>query len=175
MIAATDDLRQRRGPRLGGATPPSRTPAHATHGCWPSSRSSRRARQQLPATSCSPATPGLPGPQGRTALPTAPARATSAHIALIGHITQAELQDRTEHDRARQRVHKPPDLDRVPAHQAAARRRQPQPLAGTGMDLLAGTLQHARQAGELRLDKHARALVVGRIHPPRPIPRRPTA
>ena len=57
---------------------------------------------------------------------TAPARATSAHIALIGHITQTELR-RNHHDRALQRLPQPHPADRLPTTAPAARRRPPRP------------------------------------------------
>jgi hypothetical protein len=90
---------------------------------------------------------------------TAPARATSAHISLIGHITQTELRHHTNTIELANGF-----MNRLLI--IACRRTRllpeggnPDPLAGTGLDrFLAATLQHARTAGELRLDQDARAL-----------------
>ena len=90
---------------------------------------------------------------------TAPARATSAHIALIGHITQAELRHHTNTIELANGFINRLILIACRRTRLLPEGGNPEPLAGTGLDrLLAGTLQHARQAGELRLDKHARAL-----------------
>ena len=90
---------------------------------------------------------------------TAPARATSAHIALIGHITQAELRHHTNTIELANGFMNRLILIACRRTRLLPEGGNPEPLAGTGLDrLLAGTLQHARQAGELRLDKHARAL-----------------
>ena len=90
---------------------------------------------------------------------TAPARATDAHISLIGHITQAELRRHTTTIElangylnrflliACRRVRLLPEGGK------------PDPLDGTDLDrLLTTTLRHARKAGQLRLDQHAREL-----------------
>src|ERR1035441_4781575 len=69
---------------------------------------------------------------------TAPARASTAHIAIIGHITQHELRRHTTSlelangyipplPRPRQRLHQPGAADRLPPTAAAARRRRPRP------------------------------------------------
>jgi len=90
---------------------------------------------------------------------TAPARATNAHIALIGHITATELRHHVNTIELTNGF-----LNRLLL--IACRRTRllpeggnPQPLAGTGLEnLLKGTIEHARTAGELHLDEHARAL-----------------
>ena len=64
---------------------------------------------------------------------TAPARATGAHISMIGHITHAELRHHLTARRARQRAREPLPALRLPPHPPAARRRQRDPLAGTGL------------------------------------------
>jgi hypothetical protein len=90
---------------------------------------------------------------------TAPARATSAHIALIGHITQAELRHHTNTIELANGFMNRLILIACRRTRLLPEGGNPEPLAGTGLDrLLAGTLQHARHAGELRLDEHARAL-----------------
>jgi hypothetical protein len=88
---------------------------------------------------------------------TAPARASAAHISIIGHITQAELRQHLTHI----------ELANGLANRfliCACRRTRllpeganPDPLKGTGLiAVLGGAIQHARSAGRLRLDKHAR-------------------
>src|SRR5215212_10119725 len=84
---------------------------------------------------------------------TSPARATSAHIALIGHITQHELRRHiTQTDLANGY------LNRILLIACRRQRLLPEgghhhPLAGTGLTRqLAATLKHARTAGQLRLD-----------------------
>ena len=87
---------------------------------------------------------------------TAPARAISAHISLIGHITATELRHHTNTIELANGF-----MNRLLI--IACRRTRllpeggdPEPLAGTGLDrLLAATLPHARDAVELRLDEHA--------------------
>ncbi|MFL5883101.1 MAG: DUF3987 domain-containing protein [Actinomycetota bacterium] len=88
---------------------------------------------------------------------TSPARATSAHIALIGHITQHELRRHiTQTDLANGY------LNRILLIACRRQRLLPEgghhdPLAGTGLTRqLAATLKHARTAGQLRLDPDAR-------------------
>jgi hypothetical protein len=89
----------------------------------------------------------------------APARATGAHVAVIGHITSVELQHHVTPVEvangllnrflliACRRVRLLPDGG------------HPHPLADTGLDrALAITLAAARDAGELRLTEPARAL-----------------
>lgn len=90
---------------------------------------------------------------------TAPARATSAHIALIGHITQDELRRHTTTIELANGY-----LNRILIVACRRQRLLPEgghhdPLAGTGLDrLLAAAVQHARNAGQLRLDAEAREL-----------------
>jgi hypothetical protein len=90
---------------------------------------------------------------------TAPARATTAHIAVIGHITQHELRRHTTSLELANGY-----INRVLL--IACRRQRllpdggdPDPLAGTGLDrLLAAALRQARTAGQVRLDPDAREL-----------------
>jgi hypothetical protein len=90
---------------------------------------------------------------------TSPARATSAHIALIGHITQHELRRHTTQIELANGY-----LNRILI--IACRRQRllpegghPEPLHGTGLTrLLAATLKHAQTAGQVRLDADAREL-----------------
>jgi hypothetical protein len=90
---------------------------------------------------------------------TAPARATGAHIALIGHITQTELRRHTTQIELANGY-----LNRLLI--VACRRQRllpegghPDPLADTGLTrLLAATLKHAQTAGQVRLDADAREL-----------------
>jgi hypothetical protein len=90
---------------------------------------------------------------------TAPARASTAHIALIGHITQHELRRHTTSLELANGY-----INRVLL--IACRRQRllpeggdPDPLAGTGLErLLAAALRQARTAGQVRLDPHAREL-----------------
>jgi len=88
---------------------------------------------------------------------TAPARASTAHITVIGHITQHELRRHTTSTELANGY-----LNRILI--VACRRQRllpegghPDPLAGTGLTrLLAATLKHARQVGQVRLDDPAR-------------------
>ena len=90
---------------------------------------------------------------------TAPARATSAHIAVIGHITQHELRRHISQVELANGY-----LNRILL--VACRRQRllpeggdPDPLAGTGLTrLLAQAHKHAQTAGEVRLDPDAREL-----------------
>ena len=90
---------------------------------------------------------------------TAPAQATGAHVAIIGHITQAELRRHASQVELANGL-----LNRFLI--IAARRVRllpeggdPDPLKHTGLaGYLAATIKHARQAGQLRLDEQARAL-----------------
>jgi len=90
---------------------------------------------------------------------TAPARASAAHIALIGHITATELRHHTTTVELANGF-----LNRF--LMIACRRVRllpeggaPDPLARTGLaKLLAATLKHAQGAGQLRLDQGAREL-----------------
>jgi hypothetical protein len=90
---------------------------------------------------------------------TSPARATSAHIALIGHITQHELRRHTTQGELANGY-----LNRILIIACRRQRLLPEgghhdPLAGTGLtELLAATLKHAQTAGDVRLDPAAREL-----------------
>ena len=90
---------------------------------------------------------------------TAPARATGAHIALIGHITQAELRRHTTTIELANGY-----LNRILIVACRRQRLLPEgghhdPLAATGLTrLLAATLTHAQTAGQIRLDADAREL-----------------
>ena len=90
---------------------------------------------------------------------TAPARATGAHIALIGHITQAELRRHTTTIELANGY-----LNRILIVACRRQRLLPEgghhdPLAGSGLDrLLAAAAARARTAGQLRLDPDARTL-----------------
>lgn len=90
---------------------------------------------------------------------TAPARATGAHIALIGHITQAELRRHTTTIELSNGY-----LNRILIVACRRQRLLPEgghhdPLHATGLTrLLAATLTHAKTAGEVRLDTDAREL-----------------
>jgi hypothetical protein len=90
---------------------------------------------------------------------TAPARATQAHLALIGHITQHELRRHTTSLELANGY-----INRVLL--IACRRQRllpdggdPAPLHNTGLDgLLAAALRQARTAGQVRLDGDTREL-----------------
>ena len=90
---------------------------------------------------------------------TAPARATGAHIALIGHITQAELRRHTTTIELANGY-----LNRILIVACRRQRLLPEgghhdPLHGTGLTrLLAAALTHAQTAGQIRLDADAREL-----------------
>jgi hypothetical protein len=90
---------------------------------------------------------------------TAPARATSAHIALIGHITREELRRHTSSVEIANGYINRILLIAVRRQRLLPEGGNPDPLAGTGLDrLLAATLKHAQTAGEVRLDPAAREL-----------------
>lgn len=88
---------------------------------------------------------------------TAPARASTAHITVIGHITQHELRRHITHTELTNGY-----LNRILIIACRRQRLLPEggdrdPLAGTGLErLLAATLKHARNAGQVRLDPSAR-------------------
>jgi len=90
---------------------------------------------------------------------TAPARATQAHIALIGHITQTELRRHTTTIELSNGY-----LNRFLLIACRRQRLLPEgghhdPLTGSGLPrLLAATLKHAQTAGQIRLDNDAREL-----------------
>jgi hypothetical protein len=88
---------------------------------------------------------------------TAPARASTAHIAVIGHITQHELRRHITSVELANGY-----LNRILIISCRRQRLLPEgghhdPLTATGLDrLLAVTLKHARNAGHVSLDNHAR-------------------
>ncbi|MGZ6565482.1 MAG: DUF3987 domain-containing protein [Solirubrobacteraceae bacterium] len=90
---------------------------------------------------------------------TSPARASTAHIALIGHITQHELRRHTTTLELSNGY-----INRLLL--IACRRQRllpeggdPDPLNGTGLErLLAAALHQARRTGQIRLDPDAREL-----------------
>jgi hypothetical protein len=90
---------------------------------------------------------------------TAPARATDAHISLIGHITAPELRRYATTIEITNGL-----LNRFLVISCRRVRLlpeggKPDPLARTGLGrYLAAALQHARSAGQLRLDQGAREL-----------------
>jgi len=90
---------------------------------------------------------------------TAPARASTAHIAVIGHITQDELRRHITSVELANGY-----LNRILIVCCRRQRLLPEggqhdPLAGTGLTrLLSTTLKHAQTAGEARLDPDAREL-----------------
>jgi hypothetical protein len=90
---------------------------------------------------------------------TAPARASTAHITVIGHITQHELRRHITSTELANGY-----LNRILLIACRRQRLLPDgghhdPLASTGLDrLLAGTLKHAQMAGHVTLDDPAREL-----------------
>ena len=90
---------------------------------------------------------------------TSPARASTAHIAVIGHITQHELRRHITQTELTNGY-----LNRILIIGCRRQRLLPEggqqdPLAGTGLTrLLSATLKHAQTAGEIRLDQDAREL-----------------
>ena len=90
---------------------------------------------------------------------TAPARASTAHIAVIGHITQHELRRHITSTELTNGY-----LNRILLISCRRQRLlpdggHPDPLAATGLtQMLAATLTHARTTGHVRLDDHAREL-----------------
>ncbi|MCA1677871.1 MAG: DUF3987 domain-containing protein [Actinobacteria bacterium] len=90
---------------------------------------------------------------------TAPARSTSAHIALIGHITQDELRRHTTQVELSNGY-----LNRILLIACRRQRLLPEggdhdPLHGTGLTrLLATTVNHGQKAGQVCLDPDARLL-----------------
>jgi hypothetical protein len=88
---------------------------------------------------------------------TAPARASTAHIAVIGHITQHELRRHITQAELANGY-----LNRILIVGCRRQRLLPEggehdPLAGTGLTrMLAATLKHARNAGQVRLADPAR-------------------
>jgi len=90
---------------------------------------------------------------------TAPARASAAHISLIGHITQQELRHHLTAIELANGL-----ANRLVIIACRRTRLLPEggsadPLAGTGLPrALDGAIQHARNTGRLCLDNHAREL-----------------
>ncbi len=89
----------------------------------------------------------------------APARASAAHISLIGHITQAELRHHLSAIELANGL-----ANRFVIIACRRTRLLPEggnadPLHGTGLtSLLAATIEHAKDAGHVRLDAGAREL-----------------
>ena len=90
---------------------------------------------------------------------TAPARASAAHISLIGHITQAELRHHLTQIELANGL-----ANRFVIIACRRTRLLPEggsadPLHGTGLiGMLASAIEHAKGAGRVRLDKPAREL-----------------
>lgn len=90
---------------------------------------------------------------------TAPARASAAHISVIGHITQAELQHHLTQIELANGL-----ANRLIIIACRRTRLLPEggnsdPLTATGlMPVLTSALQHAKTAGQIRLDPGAREL-----------------
>jgi hypothetical protein len=90
---------------------------------------------------------------------TAPARASDAHVTVVGHITAIELRHHLTGLELANGL-----ANRFLLICCRRTRLLPEggasdPLAGTGLDrVLAGAIDHARHAGRLRLDKDAREL-----------------
>ena len=90
---------------------------------------------------------------------TAPARATDAHIALIGHITQAELRHHLTQVELANGLANRFLLCACRRIRLLPEGGHSDPLAGTGLTrVLGGAIRHARTAGRLRLDEQAREL-----------------
>jgi hypothetical protein len=89
----------------------------------------------------------------------APARSTSAHIAVIGHITQNELRRHTSQLELSNGYLNRILLIACRRHRLLPEGGDPNPLASTGLiRLLAAAHKQAQTAGEIRLDPHAREL-----------------
>ena len=90
---------------------------------------------------------------------TAPARASSAHIALIGHITQHELRRHTTTLELSNGYMNRVLLIACRRQRLLPKGGDPDPLHNTGLDrLLAAALKQARRTGQVHLDTHAREL-----------------
>lgn len=88
---------------------------------------------------------------------TAPARATAAHISVVGHITAAELAHHTSAIEAANGFLNRFCFIACRRHRLLPEGGDPDPLAGTGMEARLGRhLAEARRAGQLRLDIAAR-------------------
>jgi hypothetical protein len=90
---------------------------------------------------------------------TAPARATSAHISIIGHITNAELRRHTTTVELANGFLNRFLLLAVRRVRLLPEGGDPDPLKGSGLArYLASVLKHAKTAGQLKLDPAAREL-----------------
>jgi hypothetical protein len=90
---------------------------------------------------------------------TAPARATSAHISIIGHITDAELRRHTTSVEIANGFLNRFLLLAVRRVRLLPEGGDPDPLKGTGLArYLANVLKHAKTAEQLKLDPDAREL-----------------
>ena len=90
---------------------------------------------------------------------TAPARASSAHLAIIGHITQHELRRHTTSLELANGFMNRVLLICCRRQRLLPEGGDPDPLHNTGLDrLLAAALKQARRAGQVRLDAGAREL-----------------
>lgn len=88
---------------------------------------------------------------------TAPARASAAHIAVVGHITAAELAHHTSAVEAANGFLNRFLFIACRRHRLLPEGGDPDPLAGTGIEARLGRhLAAARRAGKLRLDLAAR-------------------
>ena len=90
---------------------------------------------------------------------TAPARATDAHISIIGHITATELRHHTTRVELANGFMNRFVLASVRRMRLLPEGGNPHPLKGTGLArYLATVLKHARVAGHVKLDPAAREL-----------------
>jgi hypothetical protein len=90
---------------------------------------------------------------------TSPARASTAHIAVIGHITQHELRRHTTSLELANGFMNRVLLICCRRQRLLPEGGNPDPLKGTGLDrLLTAALKQARTAGQIRLDPAAREL-----------------
>ena len=90
---------------------------------------------------------------------TAPARATGAHVAIIGHITQAELRRYASAIEIANGLLNRFVLLAVRRVRLLPEGGNPEPLKGTGLaPYLATTINHARTSGQVRLAEDTREL-----------------
>jgi hypothetical protein len=90
---------------------------------------------------------------------TAPARATDAHISLIGHITASELRHHLTQVELANGLANRFILCACRRTRLLPEGGHSDPLAGTSLTrVLGGAIRHARTAGRLRLDQQAREL-----------------
>lgn len=90
---------------------------------------------------------------------TAPARATGAHVSIIGHITAAELRRHVTTNELANGFLNRFILLAVRRVRLLPEGGDPEPLKNTGLQaFFAAAIEHARRAGELRLDDDARQL-----------------